>query len=78
MASEHGAMDATMAFRKLQEASRKATANTNDYDLRLKREREMREQVLAEKERMGARLENTDRALKEAQTTIDRQNLALA
>ena len=70
-------MDAVLALKKLSEQQKLATSTANDYELRLKRERDLRSKVLAEKESLAQSLEDANQRIRELQTENEKLKLGI-
>ena len=78
LATEQNSIDNALAQRKLIDVQAKGAAASNDFELRLKREKDLRERIIAEKERQSAKIEQLERRLKEIQNDNDTLHLSLS
>ena len=78
LASERNSIDNALAQRKLIDVQTKSAAACNDFELRLRREKDLREKILGEKEKQATRIEQLERRLKEIQNDNDTLHLSLS
>lgn len=60
------------------DAQAKSTASSNDFDLRLRRERDLRDKMIEEKERQSLRIDQLEKRLKDIQNDNDALHLTLS